>query len=42
MNTASKNLASIKDLPDISFIENKTPEDVQAEMVADYQKNIKK
>lgn len=41
MNTASKNLASIKDLPDVSFIENKTLEDVQAEMVAHYQEKYK-
>lgn len=41
MNTASKNLASIKELPDVSFIENKTLEDVQAEMVAHYQEKYK-
>ncbi len=41
MNIASKNLASIKDLPDVSFIENKTLEDVQAEMVAHYQEKYK-
>lgn len=41
MKTASKNLASIKDLPDVSFIENKTLEDVQAEMVAYYQEKYK-
>lgn len=41
MNTVSKNLASIKDLPDVSFIENKTLEDVQAEMVAHYQNKYK-
>ena len=41
MNTASKNLASIMDLPDVSFIENKTLEDVQAEMVAAYQDKYK-
>lgn len=37
MNTAEKKLASVRDLPDISFIENKTLGDIQAEMVADYQ-----
>lgn len=41
MKTAAKGLASIKDLPDVSFIENKTLEDVQAEMVSDYQKKYK-
>ena len=41
MNVTTEKLASIKDLPDISFIENKTLEDVQAEMVADYQKKYK-
>lgn len=41
MNTASKNLASIMELPDVSFIENKTLEDVQAEMVAAYQDKYK-
>lgn len=41
MNTASKHLASITELPDVSFIENKTLEDVQAEMVADYQEKYK-
>ena len=41
MNTASKHLASITELPDVSFIENKTLEDVQAEMVADYQQKYK-
>lgn len=41
MSASSKNLASIKDLPDVSFIENKTLEDVQAEMVAYYQEKYK-
>lgn len=41
MSTASKNLASIMELPDVSFIENKTLEDVQAEMVASYQEKYK-
>lgn len=41
MNTAAKKLASIKDLPSVSFIENKTLEDVQAEMVAHYQEKYK-
>lgn len=36
MSAAPEKLASIKSLPDISFIENKTLEGVQAEMVADY------
>lgn len=39
--SAEKNLASIKDLPDVSFIENKTLEDIQAEMVAHYQEKYK-
>lgn len=38
---ATEKLASIRNLPDISFIGNKTLEDVQAEMVADYQKKYK-
>lgn len=41
MSATSKKLASIKDLPDISFIENKTLEAVQAEMVADYQEKYR-
>lgn len=41
MNTAEKKLASVRDLPDISFIENKTLGDIQAEMVADYQEKYK-
>lgn len=41
MNAASKNLASIMELPDVSFIENKTLEDVQAEMVSAYQDKYK-
>lgn len=41
MSTSIKNLASIKDLPDVSFIENKTLDDVQAEMVADYQEKYR-
>lgn len=41
MSIATEKLASIKDLPGISFIENKTLEDVQAEMVADYQRKYK-
>lgn len=41
MKTESKNLVPIQDLPDISFIENKTLEDIQAEMVANYQEKYK-
>ena len=41
MSIETEKLASVKELPDISFIENKTLEDVQAEMVADYQKKYK-
>lgn len=41
MSTATKKLAQIKDLPDVSFIENKTLDDIQAEMVKDYQDKYK-
>lgn len=41
MSTATKKLAQINDLPDVSFIENKTLDDVQAEMVKDYQDKYK-
>ncbi len=37
----SKNLSSIRDLPEVSFIENKTLDDIQAEMVKDYQEKYK-
>lgn len=41
MKTASKKLAAVKELPDVSFIENKTLDDIQAEMVKDYQDKYK-
>lgn len=41
MKTASKKLAAVKELPDVSFIENKTLDDIQAEMVRDYQDKYK-
>lgn len=41
MSMETEKLASVKELPDVSFIENKTLEDVQAEMVADYQQKYK-
>lgn len=41
MSMATKKLASVKDMPDVSFIEDKTLDDVQAEMVKDYQDKYK-
>ena len=37
----TKMINAIKNLPDVSFIEGKTLDDVQAEMVSDYEKKYK-
>ncbi len=41
MSTATDGFELIRELPDVSFIENKTLDSVQAEMVADYQKKYR-
>lgn len=41
MSIAADGFELIRELPDVSFIENKTLDSVQAEMVADYQKKYR-
>lgn len=41
MSIRTKELSFLEGLPDISFIDNKTLEDIQAEMVADYQEKYR-